>query len=295
MSGTDVALVVIDGAPLADSRNVAAVLGVEHESITRLVYSRSEDLGTIRFEIGTSKMPDGRVNPKPEKYALLTKRQCLLLITFVRNSEEAVKAKVALIDAFEAMEKALGSSLGAIPRIDTEVLATVIRETIRAVFAETRPAQASPEPAGVVSEFEKPVSRERVLLSGLEVSALLGITRANLYQWRKSGRLLPVFPTGPLVYSARDVYAILDAQGGKAQATAPAYKTRPSYEKGLKALAAALLNPERSGHIASLLGMTPGEVLGYAQVCGLNCRSVFNYAEARLVWGRANEKAGGRS
>jgi len=94
---------------LADSRQVADVLGIEHSSLIRLIKDNPSDFGTIRFEIASSKMPNGSMNPKPESWAKIPEAECLLLITYVRNTEEAKKAKRALIAAFQAMHRKLVS------------------------------------------------------------------------------------------------------------------------------------------------------------------------------------------
>ena len=54
-------------------------------------------------------MPDGRPNPKPEKWVDLSERQCLGLITLVRNTEDAVAVKMALVDEFLRMKAVLHS------------------------------------------------------------------------------------------------------------------------------------------------------------------------------------------
>lgn len=109
------ALVALDrktGEPVLDSRVAARELGVEHESIIKLLGEYSEEssdlksdlLGVVRFE--TEKRPGSRTGQK-ERYALLSERQALLLITMVRNSPEALRAKERLVDAFLAMRAAL--------------------------------------------------------------------------------------------------------------------------------------------------------------------------------------------
>ncbi len=103
----DIKVQNINGELYADSRRVAEVLGVGHQSLREMIVSHSGSLGTIRFETGASEMPDGRINPKPEKYILLTERQALIVLTLVRNTEQAVAAKVALVDAFQSMRKKL--------------------------------------------------------------------------------------------------------------------------------------------------------------------------------------------
>jgi anti-repressor protein len=97
----------IDGELYADSRQVGYTLKIAHQSLIKVMSTHQDRLGTIRFEIGSSFMRDGRINPNPEKYALLTERQAMIVLTLVRNSDQAVSAKVALVDAFQAMRKRL--------------------------------------------------------------------------------------------------------------------------------------------------------------------------------------------
>lgn len=94
----------IDGELYADSRMVANVLGIVHQNIRELVSDKIDVLGKVRFETGAK---IGSKTGQVEKYALLTERQCLLMITMVRNSDEALRAKSALVDAFMAMREML--------------------------------------------------------------------------------------------------------------------------------------------------------------------------------------------
>ena len=95
------------GVLYADSRDVAQVLGIEHEAVMKLLREKKEfGIAGSDFKSESAKRADG-MGGTVFKYALLSERQCLILITFVRNSDEAVKAKVALVDAFMAMQKEL--------------------------------------------------------------------------------------------------------------------------------------------------------------------------------------------
>ena len=99
---------------VVDSRLVAERLGIEHKNFIQTlkkyqtkIESRFE---TIIFETESSRMPDGRINPKPEKYALLTENQAMVLMTFSRNTDEVVECKLALVEAFSKAKKALHPS-----------------------------------------------------------------------------------------------------------------------------------------------------------------------------------------
>ena len=90
------------GDLFVDSRVVARSLEIEHESILRLL--KIEEIGVSRFEIGKPKSPKGG---RPEKYALLSERQALILLTFVQNTESAKQAKIKLVDSFLEMRNIL--------------------------------------------------------------------------------------------------------------------------------------------------------------------------------------------
>ena len=108
------------GILYADSRNVAEVLGVEHESIMRLIKEK-EELRDPFSDLKSEKSDTGR----PAIYSTLTERQCLILITFVKNTEEAVRAKVALVDAFIAMSEKI-KERGSLTAIDKDQKAAEI-------------------------------------------------------------------------------------------------------------------------------------------------------------------------
>jgi len=99
-----------DGVLVVDSRLIAEELGVQHENFMETVKkykNQSEQaFGTIRFETGSSQMPDGRINPKPQKFAFLTEEQATFYMTLSRNTLEVVQLKVKLVKAFfDAREK----------------------------------------------------------------------------------------------------------------------------------------------------------------------------------------------
>lgn len=81
-----------------DSRDLSARLGLQHESVFKLVKEYQadfEEIGILRFEIGEIK---GR--GQPEKYALLNEDQAYLLLTFSRNTARVRSLKVKLVKAF---------------------------------------------------------------------------------------------------------------------------------------------------------------------------------------------------
>lgn len=95
------------GGLFADSRQVAKVLGIEHDSILKLLREHGEELCFSTTDFKSEMVNRKQGGGTARQWALLSERQSLILITFVRNSEEAVKAKIALVDAFLKMESAL--------------------------------------------------------------------------------------------------------------------------------------------------------------------------------------------
>jgi phage regulator Rha-like protein len=102
-----------DGVLVVDSRLIAQELGIEHENFMETIQKyknqAEQAFGTIRFQTGSSQMPDGRPNPKPQKYCLLTEEQATFYMTLSRNTPEVVALKVRLVKAFfEARKKLQG-------------------------------------------------------------------------------------------------------------------------------------------------------------------------------------------
>jgi phage regulator Rha-like protein len=93
-----------NGDLVVDSRLIASRLDIQHETFMRTIKKYESKIeqrfGTIRFEIGASEMPDGRINPNPEKFALLTEDQATTLMTFSKNTDAVVECKLDLVAAF---------------------------------------------------------------------------------------------------------------------------------------------------------------------------------------------------
>lgn len=93
--------------PRVDSRLLALYLGVQHESIQRLLTTYTDDfreLGVFRFEIGK---PASAAGGRPERYALLNEDQAYLLLTYSRNTKRARELKVRLVKAFREARQRL--------------------------------------------------------------------------------------------------------------------------------------------------------------------------------------------
>lgn len=91
-------LIVKKDEPRIDSRVVAQQLGVEHESVMRLLNKYQADFevhGLFRFEIGKP------LNGRPEKFSYLNEDQCWLLLTYNRNTKKVRALKGQLVRALE--------------------------------------------------------------------------------------------------------------------------------------------------------------------------------------------------
>ena len=89
MSTTASLITVSQQIPLADSREIALTLGIEHRSFFRMIveYQQEieEDFGQVRFEIAAVKTETSR-GTKQEKYALLTEEQTYAYMSYTHNS-----------------------------------------------------------------------------------------------------------------------------------------------------------------------------------------------------------------
>lgn len=108
---TEIQVIENDGVLLVDSRLIASRIGVEHESFIRTIskYKNQTEqaFGTLRFEIGASNMPDGRINPSPPQWVLLTEDQATFLMTLSRNTPEVVQCKIELVQKFSEAKRLL--------------------------------------------------------------------------------------------------------------------------------------------------------------------------------------------
>lgn len=94
-----------DGALVVSSEQIAEGAGVEHRAVLQLAGTHQASLerfGTVAFEMRP--LPGGG---NPVRVALLNEQQATLLMTFMRNTEQVVGFKVALVDAFYQMAKTL--------------------------------------------------------------------------------------------------------------------------------------------------------------------------------------------
>ncbi|CAB3955845.1 hypothetical protein LMG7053_04824 [Achromobacter ruhlandii] len=99
---TAIPLQIVRGEPRADTRILAAQLGIQPGNAYATVKKYTSDFeqfGKVLFETGPS--PESRTG-QTEKFALLNEDQTYLLLTFSRNTAKVRQLKVNLVKAFKA-------------------------------------------------------------------------------------------------------------------------------------------------------------------------------------------------
>ncbi|WP_025517512.1 Rha family transcriptional regulator [Bordetella trematum] len=98
---TAIPLQIVRGEPRADTRILAAQLGIQPGNAYATVKKYTSDFeqfGKVLFETGPS--PESRTG-QTEKFALLNEDQTYLLLTFSRNTAKVRQLKVNLVKAFK--------------------------------------------------------------------------------------------------------------------------------------------------------------------------------------------------
>ena len=101
---------VVNGEPLASTEVIAKGMKQQHASVIKLVRKHADSLskfGPLGFEIRKGRALRHGGFAKATELAMLNERQAALLISLMRNSDEVVDFKVALIDEFYRMRDAL--------------------------------------------------------------------------------------------------------------------------------------------------------------------------------------------
>lgn len=100
-----------DDSLVVDSRLIALQLGIEHlsflKTIKRYETKIEQRFGTIRFEVHASTMPNGSINPNPEKFAWLDENQAIFLMTLSRNTDQVIECKANLVEAFSKAKEVI--------------------------------------------------------------------------------------------------------------------------------------------------------------------------------------------
>lgn len=106
--------------PLADSREIAKRLDIDHRSFFKLVTEYQKeieaDFGVLRFQI--TKPPKGSRGGRPERYALLTEDQTYTYMSYSQNTEAARKCKRQLVKAFMEAKELLKQRTSLTPLAD---------------------------------------------------------------------------------------------------------------------------------------------------------------------------------
>lgn len=103
LTSSKVLVQLVDDEARVDSRVIAKKLGVDHESVMRLIdknFNDFSDFGFFRFEIGET-----GERGRPRRWVMLNEDQCYFLLTLVRNSVQAVPLKKALVVEFGKLRK----------------------------------------------------------------------------------------------------------------------------------------------------------------------------------------------
>ena len=132
------------GELVADSREVAAALVIQHENLLGNMEAHRATLetefGRVRFETGTLETAGGA---QRTRFAYLTENQALFLATLSRNTAAVVRVKAWLVKAFDAARRALQAPLAMPDLSDSLVLANLLQDAVsRFVEAETARREA---------------------------------------------------------------------------------------------------------------------------------------------------------
>ncbi len=121
-------LVIIDqDIPLADSREIAVQLGVDHRSFFRMITTYleeiEEDFGSVRILIAPKTGEKAKAGGDQPKYALLTEDQTYAYMAYTQNTEKARHCKRQLVKAFAEARQLLAQQQ--IMAIDSTIAALV--------------------------------------------------------------------------------------------------------------------------------------------------------------------------
>ena len=95
---------VTKAVPVTNSKIIAEMYEVEHHTVTRLLRKYQtdfEEFGKVGFEIQSVE------SGQSDKTYLVNEDQFFLLVTFMKNTDIARKAKVQYVKAFSTIKKEL--------------------------------------------------------------------------------------------------------------------------------------------------------------------------------------------
>ena len=109
-SMNDFKITVLESQTLvADSREIAKELGIDHQNLIQTVRTHQTaietNFGVCLFE--TDKPLKGSLGGKPTIYCLLTEDQFIFIVTLSRNTVKVVQVKARLVKAFSLAKQAL--------------------------------------------------------------------------------------------------------------------------------------------------------------------------------------------
>jgi phage regulator Rha-like protein len=115
MSTTASLITVAQSVPLADSREIALTLGIEHRSFFKMILEYQaeieQDFGPLRFEIAVKEGNRGGEQPR---YALLTEEQTYAYMSYSKNTVQARACKRLLVRAFTEVKTRLQQTKSAV-------------------------------------------------------------------------------------------------------------------------------------------------------------------------------------
>lgn len=121
---------------VVSSEQIALGAGVQHKNVLELIEkhrARVARFGSLAFE--TRPLPGGG---NPVRVALLNEQQSTLLMSFMRNTEQVIEFKVALVDGFFAMAEQLKQVTPQVPQSYAEALRELASNVEARELAEKR-------------------------------------------------------------------------------------------------------------------------------------------------------------
>lgn len=146
-------LVTIENdTPLADSRQIAERLGIEHESFFKMIKQYesevSKDFGILRFEIG-----EIRGRGQPQKYVLLTEDQSYVYLAYSQNTDQARQCKRLLVKAFAEARAELSQAAPALAEP-----ANSFRYELRLIVTDAKSLAKAKEVMAQAEQLQKSVN-----------------------------------------------------------------------------------------------------------------------------------------
>jgi phage regulator Rha-like protein len=127
-------VVVTEGQPLASTEVIARGMKQQHASTIKLVRKHQaalEQFGRVRFEIRPFQTAGGI---QQREIAMLNEQQAAILISLMKNSEQVVDFKVALIAEFYRMRDALQQRPQSLWQQMQALIAQEVESKVRASF-----------------------------------------------------------------------------------------------------------------------------------------------------------------